>query len=283
MQQALHIVGGQVSTSPSPGFNVIEGTFPIDIDADGEMPPGVTKRKIVCDLSEMLSYRLGKQIPQTATFRVNYLRVGLRNVDDANDNDGPNYFAGTWEWYHPTKHRIDAVQAYRQWAKVSQEANSSDASEFSAIYDGADSDDYKGIRFGWENETDVSHSTISGSATNPFALVDMLAEYNDGLVNDGLPTKNRALWDRKVGRSSNLGWHAVCVNGEFIDGFSEDDPINTAFIEDSQWTAPAGYCLEVMGGLLVLNVRYSSTDTVQNIDDDFNLQVDIGISGWSQW
>jgi len=281
-QQALHIVGGLITDNPPPGLKVIEGSWPVDIDADGVMPSGSTKRVIVCDLSHMLSYRLGKQIPQTATFRVNHLRVGLRNVDDTNDNDGPNYFAGTWEWYPPTKHRIDAIQAYRKWAKVSQESLASDSAEFSALYSGADSDEYKGIRFGWLAESDVSHATISGSSSNPFAIVDMFEEYNDGLENDGLPTKNRALWDRKLGRSTHLGWTANCTNGEFIDQLGpENDPINTAFIQDGVWTAPSDHCIEVVGGLLILNIQHSSIDTVQAIDDDFYVKVDIGISGWS--
>lgn len=280
-QQAIHMVGGAVAEEPSPGLQVIQGTWPVDIDADGVMAPGSTKRVIVCDISEMLSYRLGKQIPQTATFRVNYLKVSLRNVDDLNDNNGPNYFAGTWEWYAPTKHRIDAIQAYRKWAKVSQEANASDVSEFSAIYDDANSDEYKGIRFGWLAESDVNHATVSGSATNPFALVDMFTEYNDGLENDGLPTKNRALWDRKLGHTQHLGWSAVCNNGEFIVQTGDNDPVETAFIRDGEWTAPSGHCIEVLGGLLVLNIRHSSIDTVQDVDDDFDLQLDIGVSGWS--
>lgn len=254
----------------------------MDIDADGVMAPGSTKRVIVCDLSEMLSYRLGKQIPQTATFRVNHLGISLRNVDDANDNDGPNYFAGTWEWYAPTKHRIDAIQAYRKWAKVSQESISSDTAEFSALYANADSDEYKGIRFGWAAESDVAHATASGSATNPFALIDMFDEYNDGLENDGLPTKNRALWDRKLGRSNHLGWSASCTNGEFVAGLVlSNENYDVAGIRDFMWTAPSGHCIEVLGGLLIINIRHSSVDTTQLVDDDFDLQVDIGVSGWS--
>ena len=255
----------------------------MDIDADGVMPPGSTKRRIVCDISELLGYRLGKQIPQTATFRVNHLRVGLRNVDDSNDNNGPNYFAGTWEFYTPTKHRIDAIQAYRKWAKHQKSLDPNDSNEFAAIYGEADTDDYKGIRFGWELESDVTAATESEYSSNPFALTDMLTEYNDGLEDDGQPSKRRAIWDRKVGRSSHVSWHAICNNGEFVDGIVENDPIDTAFIQDGVWTAPSGHCLEIIGGLLVLNIRYSSTDTVQLIDDDFSLTIDIGVSGWSTW
>ena len=280
-QQALHIVGGLVTDNPSPGLKVIEGDWPLDIDADGVMPAGSTKRVIVCDLAHMLSYRLGKQIPQTATFRINHLQIGLRNVDDVNDNDGPNYFAGTWEWYAPTKHRVDAIQAYRKWAKTLKEDLSGDAVEFSALYANAESDDYRGLRFGWHNPSDVDYAT-SGNSTNPFAIVDMFEEYNDGLENDGLPTKNRALWDRKLGRSNHLGWTAVCNNGEFVDQLGpEDDPINTAMIRDGVWTAPSGHCIEVVGGLMLINIYHSNTDTVQSVDDDFNLRVSIGISGWS--
>lgn len=279
--QALHIVGGSMNdTTPSPGIKIIEGGWPLDIDADGVMLPGSTKRRVLVDLSEMLSYRLGKQIPQTATFRVTHLGISLRNVDDINDNNGPNYFAGTWEWYPPTKHRVDAIQAYRQHAKVYNESSIADNNEHSAIWENADSDDYRGFRFGWDNPQDVEHWTSVHGSTEA-ALVEMFNTYNDGLANDGLPTKNRALWDRKLGRSSHLGWSAVCNNGEFINGLVEDDPIETAFIRDFSWTAPSGHCIEVIGGLMVINIRHSSIDTTQDIDDDFDLQIDIGVSGWS--
>ena len=119
--QAMHIVGGRMSASPSPGIKLIEGTWPLDIQADGVMEGTSAYRRIVIDLSEALGYRLGKQIPQTANFRVNYLSISLRNVDDGSDNDGPQYFAGDFEWYTPTKHRVDAVQAWRQLEKRLEE------------------------------------------------------------------------------------------------------------------------------------------------------------------
>ena len=122
--QNLHIVGGNIGgyehEDGSPGVKIVQGGYPIDQDADGVMN-GLTTTQIVLDISSMLGYRLGKQIPMTANFRINYLSLSLRNVDDGNDNDGPNYFAGDFEWYTPTKHRIDAVQAWRQLEKRLEE------------------------------------------------------------------------------------------------------------------------------------------------------------------
>lgn len=281
--QALHMVGGSCASidpsNNSPGIRVSDGDWPLDIDADGAMPLGSTRRQIVCDLSEMLSYRLGKQIPMTANFRINYLKISLRNVDDLNDNDGPNYFAGHWEWYAPTKHRIDAVQAWRQLEKRLEE----DDADAEGLFVSSE-DRYMGFRFGFSSSTDVSNPT-QGAPTplqEGYNMVEMFDTYNAGL-NQGVPSQTNALWDRKVGRTNLLGFSAVCNNGEFIDQATDNDPVNTAFIRDGEWTAPHGHAIEVMGGLLAINFTHSSTDTVQLVDDDFHVFIDIGISGWSSW
>lgn len=271
--QALHIVGGLADDDgTSPGMKVIQGDgFPIDIDADGVYPSQLETR-VVIDLSHMLSYRLGKQIPQTATFRVNYLRLSPRNVDDANDNDDSQYFAGTWEWYHPTKHRIDALQAWRMLEKRLEE----DDADAEGLFVSSE-DRYKGFRFGFLSSTDVSYPSqgAPGELPGGYAIVPMIQTYHAGLTNGGVPTQTNALWDRKVGRSSRMGWSTSVSN--------EDDVGKNAFIQDYEWTAPSGHNIEVMGGLLVLNIEHSSTDTSNAVDDDFNFQIDIGISGWSSW
>lgn len=276
--QAMHIVGGRVSGSP--GIRVIEGTWPIDQDADGVLEGTSTFRRIVVDLSEVLAYRLGKQIPMTANFRINYLRIGLRNVDDVNDNSGTTYFAGTSEWYHPSKHRIDAVQAWRQLEKRLEEDDADSEGLFVAT-----ADRYKGFRYGFLHDTDVNHPTGGSptALTNGYNIVEMLSTYNSGLKNEGIPTQDNAIWDRLVGRSSKMGWHAMAQSREFIDQATDNDPVDAARIQDYEWTAPAGHNIEVMGGLLVINVEHSNTDTVQSFDDDFDFQIDVGISGWSSW
>lgn len=282
--QNLHIVGGMCrSNDPatnSPGIRVSDGSFPLDQDADGVLEIGSTRRQIICDLSELLGYRLGKQIPQTANFRVNYLKISLRNVNDGNDNDGPNYFAGDWEWYTPTKHRVDAVQAWRQLEKRLEEDDADDEGLFVST-----EDRYKGFRFGFSSATDVTHATRG--APDPlqegYNIVEMLSTYNSGLHN-GVPAQTNAIYDRKVGRTSHLGWSAVCENGFFQD---VPGPVNenydTAFIQDGEWTAPNGHAIEVLGGLLAINFTHSSVDNVQNVDDDFHVFIDIGVSGWSSW
>ena len=268
--QAMHVVGGRVSGAP--GIRVIEGSWPVDQDADGVLEGTSTFRRIVVDLSEALGYRLGKQIPMTANFRINYLKIGLRNVDDANDNDGTTYFAGDWEWYHPTMHRIDAVQAWRQLEKRLEEDDADNEGLFVST-----EDRYKGFRFGFVDDGDINHATQGAPATLPngYNIVDMVSIYNTGLRNGGVPSQTNPVWDRLVGRSSHLGWTAMAQ--------SRENSVDAARIQDGEWTAPAGHNIEVMGGLLIINVQHSNTDTDQFIDDDFDFQVDIGISGWSSW
>lgn len=279
--QAMHIVGGRMSDSPSPGIKLINGSWPLDQDADGVHEGTSTYRRIVVDLSEALGYRLGKQISQTANFRVNYIRIGLRNVDDANDNNGTSYFAGTTEWYSPTKHRIDAVQAWRQLEKRLEE----DDADSEGIFVSTENR-YKGFRYGWTASTDVSYATGGAPAAlgNGYALVDMVSVYNSGL-HEGVPTKPNALFDRKVGRSNKLGFSCSATSRHHIDAALTpiNDAVDVARIMDYEWVAPGGHNIEVMGGLLIINIEHSNTDTVQTVDDDFDLQIDIGVSGWSSW
>lgn len=277
--QNLHVVGGTVDVSPGLKFTDGGGSQgTINIDNDGVME-GSNTTSIVIDLSEALGYRLGKQIPMTANFRVNYLRFGVRNVNDTNDNNGPNYFAGDWEWYTPTKHRVDAVQAWRGLEKRMEE----DEVDHGLMM-GTTDDEYKGFRFGFAANSDVTHATGGAPAelTNGYCLAQMLQVYNSALDNDGNPTRGRNIWDRKVGRSSHLGTHANCINGEF-DGVANQ--FYTASIQDGVWIAPDGHAIEVLGGLLKLNITHSSTNqpTVQLIQDDFQVYLDIGVSGWSSW
>lgn len=279
--QNLHLVGGMARSSDddlnAPGIHAYG--IPVDMDADGVFDSNAPY--IICDLSEMLSYRLGKQIPMTANFRVNYLKISLRNVNDGNDNNGPNYFAGDWEWYTPTGHRVDAVQAWRGLEKRLEEDDVDHG-----LMQGKSDDEYKSFRFGWTNSNQVRSATAGAPAELPsgYELVNMLTVYNDAMDNDGVPTKGRNLWDRKVGRSSHLGWSAVCENGFFQD---VTGPINedydTANIRDGEWTAPSGHAIEVLGGLMKINFTHSSVDNVQTIDDDFHVHIDIGVSGWSSW
>lgn len=283
--QQLHLCSGRIksddNTLNAPGLKVISGSFPIDIDADGVMEGTATSRIIVCDLTEMLGYRLGKQLPQNATYRVNHLSISARNVDDTNDNDGPNYFAGDYEWYSPTKHRIDGIQAWRMLEKEIERADADVEGIFVST-----GDRYKGFRFGWTNATDISYPTLGAPAalTNGYNLVEMLRTYNDGLMNDGVPTQNNPIWDRKVGRSSHLSWSLTTNNGMIEDTIGPvNQPIDNALIQDAVWTAPSGHCIEIIGGLLVINVTHSLTDTVQSFDDDFEFEVNIGVSGWSTW
>lgn len=269
--QALHIVGGNTANA-SPGINWTDGDQPLDIDADGVMVGTATYRRLVIDLSECLGYRLGKQIPMTANFRINYLRVGLRNVDDMNDNDDTQYFTGTWEWYAPSKHRIDGVQAWRRLEKALEATDADSEGLFVPT-----NDHYKGFRFGWVRASDVSHPTLGAPAAlaDGYALAPMIAIYNGGLKSNGVPSQDNAVWDRMVGRSSKL---------QFTTHVSQQDNIASgAVIEDGVWHAPAGHNIEVMGGLLALNFEYSSTDTTNTIDDNFEVVVDIGVSGWSSW
>ena len=141
-------------------------------------------------------------------------------------------------------------------------------------------DQYTGFRYGWFANSDITHATGGAPAELPngYAMTAMLSTYNSALENDGVPSRTRNIWDRKVGRSNHLGTHAVANNGDGQIGAT-----TFADIQDGIFTAPSGHSLEVLGGLLALNITHSSPNTPQGIDDDFEVYIDVGISGWSSW
>lgn len=282
--QDLHIVSGQfvldqegASTS---GFSWVAGTGgndDIDIDNDGVMVPEAIG---VIDLSAALSYRLGRQIPMTANFRVNYIRLSLRNVDDGVDNAQGAFFQGAFAYYEPQKHRIDAIQAWRKLEKELQKEATSAEGLFVP-----DEKYYKGFRYGWYADTNVRYPTQGAPAALPngYAMLDMLSHYEGSITdtNGNGPEYDNALWDRRVGRATRLNWSADILNTADVDFAVEN--IYSPRVNDFVWTAPAGHNIVVMGGLMELQVTHCSTNAPGTVDDDYYVYVDIGISGWQPW
>lgn len=264
--------------SETRGFKWIQGAAgnDIDIDNDGTMPA----TQGVIDLSHALSYRLGRQVPMCANFRVNYIRVSLLNVNDGVDNAQGAFFQGDFGFYTPQKHRIDAIQAWRKLEKELQKEATSAEGLFVP-----DEKYYKGFRFGWLSDADISFATAGAPAalTNGYNMIQMLSHYEGSITdtNGTGPEYDNALWDRRVGRASRLHWSADIINTQDVDYALEN--IYAPTVNDFVWTAPAGHNIVVMGGLIEFNVTHSSTDAPGTVDDDYQVMIDIGISGWQAW
>ena len=157
--KALHSVTAYVERPTNlqlgyPAIFVEHGNTEIDGDGSYITPDAdgvyTTRRRIVFDLSHALSYQLGKQIPQTAIFRMKQLQIQLCNVDDSNDNDEQHTLQGRIRWEHPNKWNIEAIQEARKaWIAKRDDSLSSNA------WFGNTTDEYKGFRFGMKRGTDV--------------------------------------------------------------------------------------------------------------------------------
>lgn len=254
----------------------------IDIDNDGVFG---TRHRAVIDLSHGLGQALGKQLPMTAIYRVKGIKVGIRPVDDTIDNSqGGVMFGGNIKYVFPNKHNIDAIQAAR---KVERLAESRTIDADSDVF-GTERSGYNGFRFGWRTESDVYMATREGFSSAGEAVdggVSSWCLYSDdgalgildnyatwkGLVPQ-LGTEHRNLWNTRCGSPSKMMWNCTWVSDSGAQGQADFH---------KQWGAENH--LPVLGGLLVLDVIYSSTDqpaTPSGSDDDYVVFVEVDVEGW---
>lgn len=259
-----------------------------DIDIDNEGVYG-NRHRAVIDLSHGLGIALGKQLPMTAIYRVKGLKVGIRPVNDGQDNyQGGVMFGGNIKYVFPNKHNIDAIQAAR---KVERMAESVEIDGDSDIF-GTNNSGYNGFRFGWRTESDVIHATregfVAGTASEggtsswvlysddgSLGILDNYATWKGLVPEDAVETRN--LWTTRCGQPSKLMWNC---------GWVSDAEHGTGAISQAdfskQWGADNH--LPVLGGLLILDVIYTSTDAPNDIllpnDDDYVVFVEVDVEGW---
>ena len=251
----------------------------IDLDNDGVFG---TRHRAVLDLSHGLSQALGKQLPMTAIYRVKGIKVGIRPVDDAFDNyQGGVMFGGNIKYVLPNKHNIDAIQAAR---KVERLAESSDVDNDSDVF-GTTYSGYNGFRFGWRTETDVIKATredftvgeaVEGGLASWCLFSDdgalgILDNYNTykGLLPD-THAETRNMWSQRTATPSKMMWN--CAWNSDSGALPQADFHKQYGAENH---------LPVLGGLLILDVIYSSTDAVgTDPDDDYKVFVEVDVEGW---
>ena len=244
----------------------------IDIDNDGVMPD----TRILIDLSQALSQRLGRQMSMYSTYKVDYISISIVNQDDNIDNESGAEFSGKIHWYTPTKHRIDALQLMRQVEKHA-ESGELDADSFLLSTE----KDYTGVRFNWDGDNQVIYPTSEAFTVLDGDQWDMDELFDIYNVMEGEPTQNNALWTGRTGYTDQVSWNCFYRNSSW-----KDDPIDNDQIyhPESNLFQISNLDAEVLGGLLVIAVDNSSTnDPTAVIDDDYQVHVTIGVTGWSDF
>lgn len=234
----------------------------IDADNDGVMTPN---HGALIDLSDLSSQMLGQQCGMHHKYKIRRIFVSIRNSDDGTDNDESTYFAGSFRWWEPTKHRLRAMSMARLIEKYN-EADQVDADSFFLSTE----TDYSGLRFGWGSTVDFgtdqvrfqSNEAITGLPGTQWNLWDIFQAYNSMTA----PVQNNAMYGGRAGtRASMLPWCASAATGVGAgDAPSVLTDFNSGFISQ-----------EVLGGLVYLNVSHSSLDEVGAVDDDYDVIVGI--------
>ena len=223
----------------------------LELDNDGEVKP---KYRCLIDLSHALSQVLGKQLNMTSVYRVVGLQLGLRPVDDLNDNnqDSGIQFGGRVRFITPTKHRVDAIQNARKLEKMVSMDNIERATptDGSPSIFGTTEKSYQGFRFGYRTEKDVlfpntEEFTGVGAAveggTASWCLFDddgalgIMSAYNEYIDGED-NSKGRALWENRIGRFTSTGM-------PWMAGWNNDE-VSTPVQGDWYYQAPAGMHIE---------------------------------------
>lgn len=275
------------SSSKSDWVHAYSGSNLLEVDPDGLMS---VPRKIRIDLSQALSQRLGRQMSMMSTYKVNYIRIELLNVDNTNDNDAGALFQGKLHYWSPSKHRINAMQLARQVEQKQGEGNVGD------LFGPLDNTvTYKGMRFNWDSDSQTQFATTESFSVLSGSEWDLAELFNTYEMSKNVDenTYTNALWSSgRCGYPEQVGWSASMSNmiatdrlisfplGPDAASFDIYDPKSSAY-ELNLGNNP----VEVLGGLLNLEVTHSSVENggLTTINDQFHLRVTVGVTGWSDF
>ena len=261
-------------------------------DADGVYPNGP---RILVDLSQMGSQNLGRQLPMTANYRVTGITIGIQNCDDVDDNDRGAFFNGYIHYYSPTMHRMDAMQTARRLEDLSEQIDMDAGSSLWPTQQRA----YRGFRFGWNRDDDIVAQTNAGNVPDWAAqtgltnwsmstILYLYGQYlGGGLDAPGGADHLYTLWDSRTGATDKIRWACSLNNANFEDppGFTPNGYlVEQPSIMDFHYNPPVGTHLDIMGGLLLIEVRQCNTIPNGDISpDDYDFTVGIEVEGWSSW
>ena len=232
----------------------------IDADNDGVMEP---VHAFNIDLSKIAGRMLGYQASMMSAYKIHRIKVGIRPVDDVDDNDFYAAFTVALNMYPATEHALNALQLARK-VENADEANQIDG-------DGLflrQSNRYTGFRYGWHHDDVDTVSYITGNSIEGMAdnwyLDEIFSAYEIMTASE----KERALFDGRAPEQMQVQQIASWSSG-----------VNA----DSQSGIDSGFqCLdgESMHSLNVLplikgQIKHSSGDEPGVVDDDYRVYVEI--------
>jgi hypothetical protein len=257
------------------------GAATYSADNDGVLGSAHTIR---VDLSQALSQRLGKQMSMMSVYKVNYLRIDVLNVNDANDNDAGVVFQGQWNYWTPTSHRVKAMKLARA---IENEDGADEVGDMFGALDNMRA--YKGMRFGWDGDQQVKFQTSESFSELSGSQWDLNELFNIYEMSISQPQEwSNALWESgRCGYPNQFGWSAGMTNNAQtqaalnteLDSGTQD--VHTPGATPFEWHGE----IDVLGGLLLIDTTHSSTDdgdlTVN--DDDYIYRVTVGVKSWSDF
>lgn len=244
-----------------PGTNNLQDPF-----EGGE--PNVTPYAVL-DLSALASSLLGRQVPQSAQYRLRGVTVGFRNHDDTivtHENHAETAFQGVVKWYTPTEHALKALSLARQIERE-QEGDEVDGDSFLLSTD----KDYGAVRFGWSGDDDVEYQTshtIGGLFGDYWDLQSVRTAYNSMT----LPSETNALFNGRFPDRSSIGWNAQVASGDFT---GQSTNANNSLGGGYDYNRTDLYH-EVLAGLMMIDIQHSTIAAPHGaFEDDYQWYVGI--------
>lgn len=243
-----------------PGTNNLQDPF------EGGEPASIPYAVIDC--SALASELLGRQVPQSAKYRLRGVQIGFRNQDDTvltAENHSETSFQGKLQWFHPTEHALKALRLARNLEK-NREDNVIDADSLLLSTE----KDYSAMRFGWSGDDDVYYQTthgISGYGTQ-WDLLMVQHVYNTMTV----PDENNALFAGRFPDRSTLGWSATVASGDF------KATNNTNSVGGQLDFLKDGMYHDVLAGLMMCSITHSTIASTHGAtEDDYQWYIGIDL------
>lgn len=243
------------------------GTANVQDAFDGGEP--VSTPYAIVDLSALASDVLGRQMSQSATYRLRGLTVGFRNHDDTPagvQNESESAFQGQFEWFSDTEHGRKALSLARQTERE-MESDEIDSDSFLL----SDEKDYSAVRFGWSANDDVWYQTNYSGGTQ-WTLMQVRNVYNAMTA----PDENNALFVGRFPNRQRLGWNTQVASGAYADGMGGDN--GETSLGGGYDHNQTGLYHEVLAGLMACFITHSSiSDPQGTIEDEYEWYIGVDL------
>ena len=210
----------------------------------------------VIDLSAAASEVLGRQMTQSAKYRLRGFTVAFRNDDTGTNNESDTAYNGYMRWYPDTEHFREALSLAREVERVN-EMDEADADSYFLSTE----KDYSAVRFGWSAADDVHYQTtegITGLLVGQWTLEEVKILYNLMTA----PDETNALFNGRFPGLMAMAWDCIVGGGTQIPAVSGQ---STVAHSDCHKT---GLLHEVGAGLLTCAITHSSCEEQQGLDED---------------